>query len=72
MLPGGRNRQGTSMNRSLPRFAALLLMGVSAAACSSFDGSSTNSKPAASVAPAKPGKTLASDIDTQVRNAQAG
>jgi len=74
MLSGGRNRQGTPMNRSLPRFAALLLMGASAAACSSFDGS-TSSKPAAgtssSAAPSKPGKTLASDIDTQVRNAQA-
>ena len=62
------------MNRSLPRFAALLLIGVSAAACSSFD-SSTSSKPAPSsssnAAPAKPGKTLASDIDAQVRNAQA-
>jgi len=49
------------------------LIGVSAAACSSFEGS-PNSKPAASsssAAPAKPGKTLASDIDAQVRNAQA-
>jgi len=62
------------MTRSLPRFAALLLIGVSAAACSSFDGS-TSSKPAATsssaATPAKPGKTLASDIDTQIRNAQA-
>src|SRR5437868_6327656 len=74
MLCGGRNRQGTFMTRSLPRFAALLMIGVSAAACSSFDGG-TSSKPAttssSSAAPAKPVKTLASDIDAQVRNAQA-
>src|SRR5215471_9341388 len=72
MLCRGPNRQGISMNRSLARLTALLLVGASAAACSSLDGSGSG-KPAAgsSAAPAKPVKTLASDIDAQVRNAQA-
>ncbi len=71
MLCRGPNRQGISMNRSLARLAAALLVGVSVAACSSLDGSgdsksATNGKGS----PAKQGKSLASDIDAQIRNAQ--
>ena len=70
MLGGGRNRQGTSMNRSLPTSPHFCLIGVSATACSSFDGSTDSNLPReqrSSAAPAEPTKTLASDIDAQVR-----
>jgi Flp pilus assembly protein TadD len=59
------------MNRSLARLAATLLVGVSIAACSSLDGSeSGKSAASSSVSPGKQAKSLASDIDAQVRNAQ--
>jgi Flp pilus assembly protein TadD len=60
------------MTRSLARLAATLLVGVSIAACSS-PNSASDSKSAANSAHGKPStsRSLASDIDAQVRAAQA-
>jgi Flp pilus assembly protein TadD len=60
------------MNRSLARLAAILLLGASVAACSSLDGSGDNRSASNGTSHEKSGgKSLASDIDAQVRNAQA-
>jgi Flp pilus assembly protein TadD len=60
------------MTRSLSRLAATLLVGVSIAACSS-PNSASDSKSAANSTHGKPStsRSLASDIDAQVRAAQA-
>ena len=59
------------MNRSLARLAATLLVGASVAACSSLDSGDKSASNGASHAKSGGGKSLASDIDAQVRSAQA-
>lgn len=60
------------MDRSFARLAAALVLGAALTACSTFDAGSTASAPKKEAA-AKPAdsKTLAADLETQVRNAQA-
>lgn len=60
------------MDRSLARLAAALVLGTALTACSTFDTGSTASAPKKDAkAPATELKSLAADLDTQIRNARA-